>query len=145
MLIKVKRFGTGQDSTLGALWIEKAFECFTLEDEHRDVKIPGETRIPHGIYEVEFREELTPMTKRYRSKYSWFTWHLWIKNVPGFKNIYIHVGNNDDHSKGCLLVGFGAQVIEGEFLISSSALAFRALYDKVSLALLTEKVVIEII
>lgn len=145
MLIKVNRIASAKDSTLGTLHLDEAFECFTLEDEAREVKIPGETRIPHGVYRVEFREELTPLTRKYRKKYQWFTWHLELQEVPGFKYVYIHIGNNSDNTNGCLLVGFGAQVTEGEFTISSSALAFRELYNKVSIALITEKVVIEIL
>ncbi|KKK90217.1 hypothetical protein LCGC14_2725280, partial [marine sediment metagenome] len=30
---------------------------------------------------------------------------IWLQNVPGFKYIYIHCGNDDDDTDGCILVG----------------------------------------
>ena len=44
----LERYGFGSDSTLGRLWSinstgERDFECFTLEDERREIKIAGET------------------------------------------------------------------------------------------------------
>lgn len=145
MIIELNRVAAGQDSTLGIITLDKVFECFTLEDEAREIKVPGETRIPAGSYQVEFRKILSPMTKKYRKKYSWFTWHLELKNVPGFQFIYIHIGNYTYNSNGCILVGQGAQAKKGEFVISSSALAFRDIYDKCTKALLIEKITMEVI
>ena len=44
------------------------FECYTLEDEYRDVKVMGETCIPEGTYDVKFRKE-GGFHSRYSAKY----------------------------------------------------------------------------
>ena len=60
--LELYRYSSQKDSTLGLLFItdyetnKKEFLCFTLEDEKRDVKVYGETRIPKGEYEVVLRE-----------------------------------------------------------------------------------------
>jgi hypothetical protein len=52
MELRVIRMYSQDDFTLGALYLEskegREFLCFTLEDEHRDEKVMGETRIPAG-------------------------------------------------------------------------------------------------
>jgi hypothetical protein len=59
--------------------------------------------VPQGRYKINFRFELTPLTKKYRKRYAWFTWHIQI-DVPYSRNIYIHAGQTVDDSTGCLLV-----------------------------------------
>ena len=41
-----------EHSTIGELSVDGAFECFTLEDVVRPVKIKGMTAIPAGSYEI---------------------------------------------------------------------------------------------
>ena len=51
-----------------------------------------------------------------------------IQDVPEFEWVYIHVGNKDDDTDGCLLVGDGqsSNVIErGQ--VSSSVAAYKRL------------------
>lgn len=132
MELLVKRFNDTGDATNGLLFVDGDFQCFTLEDEYREVKVQGETRIPAGTYEVKFREVLSPMTKRYQDKFDWFKWHLQIMDVPGFTNIYIHIGNTDEHTEGCLLVGRTASV---DGTVGNSTTAFSDLYAIVSDAL----------
>jgi hypothetical protein len=79
MELITQRYSDGGDSTLGLLFIDGQFNGYTLEDEHRDVKVADETRIPAGRYEIKFREAAaSKMNQRYQSKYPWFTWHLWL-------------------------------------------------------------------
>jgi len=146
MLIKLHRIANGKDSTLGMLRIDDVFECFSLEDQYQEVKVKGETRIPPGKYEIKFRKEPSPMRERYRGRFDWFSYHLELQDVYGFSYIYIHSGNTDDHTNGCLLVGYQAnKTTIGEYEIYHSVDAFRALYTKVGQALNAgEKVNIEI-
>ena len=64
-----------------------------------------------------------------------FPWHrgmLWLQNVPDFTFIYIHVGNKDDDSEGCLLVGDGqiSNVVErGQ--VTNSVTAYRRVYSHI--------------
>ena len=55
MKLDVVRTQFGKDATNGMLFINGLFECFTLEDEYRDLKVRGETCIPDGEYEIKLR------------------------------------------------------------------------------------------
>ena len=57
MKLDVVRTQFGKDATNGMLFIDGVFECFTLEDEVRDVKVHSETAIPLGEYEIKLRTE----------------------------------------------------------------------------------------
>ena len=132
MKLMLQRYSENGESTLGMLFVNGEFFCYTLEDENRAVKVQAETRIPAGLYWIGWQEEITPMTKRYREKYHWFDKHLHIKNVMGFKGVYVHVGNDDDDTAGCLLVGDGSYNNKlGEGRISHSTNAFKRLYKKI--------------
>lgn len=48
MQITVKRLHKTDTSTIGELSIDGLFQCYTLEDAERAVKIKGETAIPKG-------------------------------------------------------------------------------------------------
>ena len=50
MKLDVIRTQFGKDATNGLLFIDNVFECYTLEDEIRDVKVHSETAIPIGEY-----------------------------------------------------------------------------------------------
>jgi hypothetical protein len=39
MKIEVKRIGDNGNATIGAFYINGIFQCFTIEDEERDVKV----------------------------------------------------------------------------------------------------------
>ena len=54
MKLQLLSINSGVDATSGVLFQvhpegDKTFLCYTLEDEHRDVKVMGETRIPADI------------------------------------------------------------------------------------------------
>jgi len=44
MKLELKRFSGQSDTTLGLMFVDGEFECFTLEDEYRADKVKGETR-----------------------------------------------------------------------------------------------------
>lgn len=136
----LQRFSDNRDSTLGIMIkisIQAGkevgvFQGYTLEDEFRDQKISGETRIPSGIYNVDVQKEETPLTLRYRKKFPWFKNHLEVKNVTGFKGIYIHLGNYDQDSAGCILLGDNADNnVIGPGSISNSTVCFKRFYESV--------------
>jgi hypothetical protein len=138
------RYSDDGESSLGLLHEIKPVGnpflwAFTLEDEKREKKIKGETRIwGNKTYELKIREELTPLTAKYRADKrinDFFEFHIEIVGVHDFIGTYIHIGNKDDHTDGCLLLGnkpnnnnFG----DGE--IQESVLAYsrwyRYLYPK---------------
>lgn len=126
--------------TLGLLFADRAFLCYTLEDAHHDEKIPGQTRIPEGAYDIGFH--FGGHFSRYRLKYPQL--HptdahgmLHIKDVPGFQHILIHIGNFAKDTEGCVLVGSSP----GEDRIFNSLMAYTILYPLVSAALLSNETV----
>lgn len=132
MLIKILRFSGQKDDTLSLMFVDDKFFSFGIEDEKREVKIKGETRIPAGQYELKINKEETPKTTKYRSLYAWFKYHLQIMNIPNFDKVYIHIGNDDGDSDGCYLAGDSAitnLLTNGS--VGYSLNAFHRFYDLV--------------
>ena len=111
--------------------VEGRFICFGLEDEYREEKIVGETRIPAGTYSVGLRTE-GGFHQRYSKRFSDIhRGMLHIRDVPNFEFILIHCGNTDEDTEGCLLVGSQANTEPGNMSVISSAVAYRQFYPLV--------------
>lgn len=89
-----------EHATLGQLFIDGVYKWFSLEDRWRpnEIKIPGETCIPAGTYQVIINRsvrfgKMLPL----------------LLNVPGFEGVRIHPGNSDADTAGCILVGGSCQ------------------------------------
>lgn len=130
MQIQVFRKTLSARSTIGELHIDGQFECFTLEDAVRPVKIKGLTAIPTGSYEV-----IINFSARFKRPLPL------LLNVPNFDGVRIHAGNTDADTEGCLLVG---QTQAADF-IGKSRPAFDALFAKLQAAATHEKIFIEIL
>lgn len=136
MELKLLRISSGDEASLGILFEvvgtdDLSFRCYTLEDQSSVEKISGETRIPAGRYEIKLRNE-GGMIKRYQKRFDWHRGMLWLQDVPNFQYIYIHVGNKDDDTDGCILVGDGqvSNVVErGQ--VTNSVTAYRRLYETI--------------
>lgn len=144
----LQRFSSAKESTLGTIHLVRGaaltFRCFSLEDQYNSPKIPKETRIPPGKYEINLRNE-GGMTARYAERFDFHKGMLWLQNVPGFEFVYIHIGNDDDDTEGCILVGDGAQSnILDDGMVTSSVNAYKRLYREITQALQDEQVFITI-
>jgi len=132
MKLKVYRYSSQSRTTLGALHINGEFECYTLEDRHREEKVRGETRIPKGIYNIGLRT-VGGTHERYSKKFpSYHKGMLHVLDVPNFKYILIHIGNDESDTMGCLLVGDYAnnnKLQKGQ--LTSSTNAYTKMYMKV--------------
>lgn len=128
MKLLLERMVSDDEVTIGMLWLEDRAVCFTLEDEYRTVKVAAETRIPAGTYRIAPRTE-GGMIQRYKRRFPWHKGMLHLLDVPGFKYVYIHVGNTDADTAGCILVGRGADL--GRMSIQGSVPAYQALYGKI--------------
>jgi len=118
--INMSRIFSDDDSTIGFLEYDKNI-LFTLEDEYRTKKVANETRIPSGCYEIKLRTD-SPMCKRYKQKFGVNHDGIpWLQDVPGFTWVYIHVGNTDADTAGCILVGEGANAVGNALLYSTPA------------------------
>lgn len=147
MKIKLGRYSSGNNDTLGLLFIDCEFITYTLEDEFRTEKVYGETRIPSGTYEIVFRKE-GGFHNRYLAKFGskFHKGMLQLKDVPNFEYILIHIGNDDDDTAGCILVGDTANYNKkGSGFIGGSTSAYKRVYSIISSALESgEKVYITI-
>jgi hypothetical protein len=147
MQLNVIRHQFGKDATNGLLFIDGVFECYTLEDEVREVKVMHETCIPEGEYEIKLRAE-GGFHSRYLKRYGadWHKGMLWLQDVPNFTWILIHTLNDSTQTSGCLGVGSAQQDLDldSKGKISQSRDAYQRMYPKVRDALLNgEKVTIE--
>lgn len=128
MLIEVKRFEFKDTYTVGKMYIDNIYECYTLEDVVRTgAKVNGQTAIPTGTYNLiinhsnRFNRDL-PL----------------LENVPNFTGVRIHAGNTSAHTEGCILVG---TTWTGKDFIGNSRVAFNKLFEKLKKA---KKVTIKI-
>jgi len=129
MEIQVTRREFTAKSTIGEMQVDGAFECYTLEDVVRPVKIKGITAIPAGSYEV-----VVSFSERFQRPLPL------LLHVPNFDGVRIHPGNTDRDTEGCILVG---RTKERDF-IGASKVAFEALFEKIQAALQREKIFIHI-
>jgi hypothetical protein len=119
MQITVKRLHKTNTSTIGELLIDGLFECYTLEDIERPVKIKAETAIPKGTYKVIINQSnrfkrLMPL----------------LLNVPNFEGVRIHAGNTNHDTEGCILVGR----TRSKDFIGQSRKAYEKLFKKMQAA-----------
>lgn len=119
MILKLVRDPSNAKCTLGSLYVDGDFECYTLEDVVRDIKVFGETAIPAGTYTIDitysnhFGKDL-PL----------------LENVPNYEGVRIHSGNTAADTEGCILVGVG----NGVDSVTQSRVAFDKLFAKMRTA-----------
>ena len=141
MKIEVKRTDFTDKSTISDCFVDGEWVCFILEDKDRqvsngtimswskDLKIPKETAMPRGTYEVAVTfsdrfQKFLPL----------------IMGVPDFEGIRIHAGNTDSDTEGCLLPG----TWKGRDNVSESRKAFNKLFALIQSAVKKEKVFITV-
>ena len=143
-LIKLNRFYDNQNETVGKIEIDNELICFTLEDEFRKNKVRGETRIPAGLYQIKLRNSGS-INEKYK-KYPWHKGMLWLQDVPNFTYIYIHKGNTEKDTLGCILVGDSLRYKDSQLTIGSgtSSTAYERLYKLVIEDALSDNLFIKI-
>jgi hypothetical protein len=135
MLIEVLRVYSNDEATLGHLFINNKFQCFTLEDQYRAKKVYADTRIPAGLYDITYRT-VGGMHTRYKDRFPHMhQGMLWVRNVPGFEYILIHMGNYESQTAGCLLVGMDAVLSGTHPYIAHSRMAYEKIYPIIASAL----------
>ena len=109
--------------TIGRMWIDGEFECFTLEDPIRPY--PDKIRKKTCIWgDTTYR-----LTIDHSPKYGRPMLH--VLDVPLFTGIRIHSGNDAEDTEGCILVGKE----RGERSVWKSREALLSLFSKVEIAL----------
>lgn len=119
MKLILKRTTKTKEFTIGELYINGDFFCYTCEDTDRGlrqnmpletikkIKIKTTTCIPYGKYKVT----IDVVSNKYNNpKYKWAQKYNAkiprLLNVPGYDGVLIHVGNHANDTDGCILVGF---------------------------------------
>lgn len=130
MKLKIVREIKNDICTIGSLFINEKFFCYTLEDKDRELKqsdsllyiqakkIFGLTAIPSGTYKVIVNQ--SPKFKRMLPR---------ILDIKGFDGVLLHRGNSASDSLGCILIGYK----KGENSIYESTKAETDLVNKLIL------------
>jgi len=134
LVLDLVRLASGSGSTVGILYIDGRPVGFTIEDEYRFEKVKGETRIAAGEYPILLRKE-GEMLKKYQIKFKGIMDHpgmLELQGVQGFQFVYIHFGNFEKETDGCILVNRGATldpVLGGGYGLDSVS-CYQEVYKK---------------
>lgn len=124
MQLRLERIHSTKDDTIGLLFIDNTFFCFTCEDEYRNVKVMNETRIPAGLYTI-----VITFSARFKKNMPE------IVNVPGFVGIRIHPGNTEKDTSGCILPGLGCIIVhDGVSSLTFSTKAYDEIFHRISKA-----------
>ncbi|WP_207536166.1 DUF5675 family protein [Desertivirga arenae] len=135
MAIKVIRVAEGKFSTLSHLYLNDIFQCYLLEDKIRKEKIAGKTCIPEGEYLLKLNTT-GGMNLRYKKNYpDIHKGMIEICGIPNFSLVYFHVGNYIDNTNGCLLAGHYWTMVDGDYIVLQSGLAYRLVYPQLLAAL----------
>ena len=116
MKLLLRRIFKGPRYTIGKLSINGVYECDTLEDQDRGLtsqmsleeikakKVYGVTAIPTGTYSIN----MTTVSPKFKDR-AWAKPYKGIlprlEKVKGYEGVLIHVGNDQEATSGCLLVG----------------------------------------
>ncbi len=124
--LKLKRTESGEKETIGTIVINGVIYGYTLEDSKTG-------RIPAGRYEIKLRTAggiHATYTIRYKEAHKGM---LCLQDVPGFKYIYIQIGQDASDTQGCVVVGgaIGAGK-EGRIVLKESKSAYYRIYTPIA-------------
>lgn len=141
MELLLARLATSETATLGILWdasqAKRRALAFSVEDEPRADKVPGETRIPAGRYLLALRRA-GGMHQRYSERFgARHRGMLWLRapdqpdgEVPGFRFIYVHLGNSEADTEGCICIARQADL--GTMTIPQSTNRYLEVYEELA-------------
>lgn len=115
MELTLQRKTFNEKFTLGELFIDNVFFCYTVEDKVRDVKIKGVTAIAYGRYKM-----IVNMSNRFKKEMPL------LLDVPFFDGVRVHSGNTAEDSEGCIIVG----MVKTDNGVGMSRVAFTKLMEK---------------
>ncbi len=119
----VERYLNEKDWTISRFNVLDKVKGVGIEDEYREIKVHGETRIDNGIYKFGLRDSPHFSKEYYRNDVGklilakdrktpeqiaeFHTAHemIWVIAVPNFNFILWHWGCTDDNTEGCYCVG----------------------------------------
>ena len=136
MNIFQRRLFQTAEETISILYLDGKFACWILEDQHRAVKVKGDTRIPAGKYKLELRK-VGSHHIRYAKKFpDEHKGMIHLLDVPKFKYILLHIGNTEKDTAGCLLPGEDVtRHLRNRYMVMDSTLAYRKIYHLIAEAI----------
>ena len=131
------------EETIGVLYINDRFYCYTLEDEKREIKVPKETRIFAGDYECGLRT-YGGHHERYKKMFpEMHVGMIELLHVPQFTDILFHILNRESETDGCIGPGeYPFPYSKGRWMIMNSTKAYINSYPVIAQALLNKEKVI---
>jgi len=134
--LSIVRFALSEKTSIAVMTAAGAFQCFTLEDKTRPdgEKVPGETAIPLGRYNVEIT-----WSEKFKRPLP-LIWNTLlpdgrkiIRSADGrasWEGVRFHAGNGPEDTLACVLTGstFSVDHVEG------SVKAFDAFFAKLEVA-----------
>jgi len=140
----LKRKWFSAKTTIGRLYIDGHPNAYILEDTVRDPnndgimqpeeKIPGETAIPEGTYEV-----IISFSGKFQRNMPL------LLNVPHYSGIRIHNGVDHTHTAGCLITGLDKNLEASPWHVTYGRKAYADLLELLKIMCAHEKVYIKII
>jgi hypothetical protein len=139
VLMVVDRYPSQKDWTLSEFFIDSIRRGVGVEDEYREIKVNGETRVDAGIYPLGFRYSpkfsksyyrddlgyLNPIkTKRFYKEHEL----IWIMYTPRHEYVLIHWGNTDDDTDACYIVGSNFASFDGQRGVGGSRVKYTEIY-----------------
>ena len=132
MELRLVREVFSDKSTIGRLFVDGVFYCYTLEDKCRQVvgkpvsdwKVKAQTAIPVGHYPV-----IVNMSTHFKKELPL------LVGVEGYDGVRIHAGNTAEDTEGCILVGR----TRGVDFIGNSQSIFGDLFKKIKDAYIREE------
>jgi hypothetical protein len=119
--------------------------CYIAEDRYRAVKVPGTTRIPDGLYELEIKPVGTSRFDKEAAEIMaevGLVHHgmIRLKAVPNFSEILYHWGNYHTNTEGCLLGGQTKMKSpkDGSLAVGLSRPAYQKTYPVLTAPMLRE-------
>lgn len=124
MQAELVRFRTSRNGTVGRLYFDGGFKCFTMEPPWIH-NLRSVSCIPKGIYRVTLIE-----SPKYGAVYE-------VHNVPGRTSILIHSGNYGGHEEyglktdtdGCILPGDKVGFMNDQEVVTNSRDTLKALME----------------
>lgn len=111
--LRIVRVERSEDGIIGVLTIDGKADCFVMQPDERDQHFS----IPVGNY----------LCKRFHGK----TWQDTFEIiVPGHTALLFHIGNREDDSQGCLLLGEEVGELNGKRAVFVSGKAFAEFMKK---------------
>lgn len=135
MKVEIVEIASTTKSTVSMLFVNGLHTAFVIEDGYNEIKIPGETRIPAGVYNLKARYH-GKFHSDYKRKFG-HDFAIEIEGVEGFSDVLIHIGNTIRDTRGCPLINLGFKIDKATrtYVGIESTTAYKDFYNELSLEL----------